>query len=344
MDTDSSKQDSTFRVGPLVNLSKLLVILGCEPDPIFESAGFRREDFEDTGNRIPYVSASRLLADCVTTTQCDHFGLLLGQMAGPSYLGVAGFLASTASTVGQALQALVDNLDLHDEGGTVALQIEDDYCRLSFSIHQPGVSAIEQIHDMSVVIMCEIMRALCGREWNASQVHLLRKKPRDLAPHIRYFRTAVLFDDQYCGIVFPRHNLQLKPPAADVLLHRHLEQEASQLHQMQHQELMEVLPAVFQQCLLQDQCTVRDIAAALGIHERTLHRRLKSVGTSFRRELDSVRESLSIQLLEVSGLPIYDIATSLGYADSSGFIRAFHRWTGSSPASWRRQNQAKTGS
>ena len=341
MHTDALRQDSTFRVGPLINLPKLLVKLDCEPDPIFENAGFNREDFEDTENRLPYVSCSRLLADCVKVTGCDHFGLLLGQMAGPSYLGVAGFLASTASTVGQALQALVENLDLHDEGGACSLQIEDEYCRLSFSIHEPGVSAIAQIHDMSVVIMCEIMRAWCGREWNASQVHLLRKKPRDPAPHIRYFRTAVLFDAQYCGIVFPNHNLQLKPPAADEFLHQHLEQEACLLHQMQHQEIMEMLPAVLQRCLLQDQCKARDIADAFGIQERTLHRRLKSAGTSFRHELDSVRQSLSIQLLNVSDLPVYDIATSLGYADSSGFIRAFRRWTGSSPASWRRQNQPR---
>lgn len=341
MDTGALTQDCTFRVGPLVNLSKLLIKLGCEPDAIIERAGFRQEDFEDTEHRVPYVSCSRLLADCVTATDCDHFGLLLGQMAGPSYLGVAGFLASTAATVGQALQALADNLDLHDEGGTVALQVEDDYCRLSFSIHQPGVSAIAQIHDLSVVIMCEIMRTLCGREWNASQVHLVRKKPRDLVPHFRYFRTSVLFDAEFCGIVFPSHHLQLKPPAADELLYHHLEQEACLLHQMQHQQIKEMLPAVLQRCLLQDQCTARDIADAFGIQERTLHRRLKSAGTTFRRELDSVRESLSIQLLEVSGLPIYDIATSLGYADSSGFVRAFHRWTGFSPASWRKQHKGK---
>ena len=341
METGSLKQNCTFRVGPLVNLPQLLIKLGCEPGAIIERAGFSQEDFKDTERRLPYVPCSRLLADCVSATDCDHFGLLLGQMAGSSYLGVAGFLASTAATVGEALQALADNLDLHDEGGTVALQVEDDYCRLSFSIHQPGVSAIAQIHDMSVVIMCEIMRALCGGEWNASQVHLVRKKPRHLAPHIRYFRTAVLFDAEFCGIVFPSHNLELKPPSADKLLHHHLEQEANRLHQIQHQQIMEMLPAMLQRCLLLDQCTVRDIAAELGIHERTLHRRLKSAGTTFRRELDSVRESLSIQLLEVSGLPIYDIAMSLGYADSSGFVRAFHRWTGFTPASWRKQHKRK---
>jgi AraC-like DNA-binding protein len=41
-----------------------------------------------------------------------------------------------------------------------------------------------------------------------------------------------------------------------------------------------------------------------------------------------------------TGLPIANIAQSLGYADSSGFIRAFRRWTGSSPASSHRRSRS----
>ena len=65
------------------------------------------------------------------------------------------------------------------------------------------------------------------------------------------------------------------------------------------------------------------------------------VDEELMNELDRVRESLSLQLLESSSLPICEIATSLGYADSSGFIRAFQRWTGSSPAAWRKQNSLR---
>ena len=107
---------------------------------------------------------------------------------------------------------------------------------------------------------------------------------------------------------------------------------------MQHHELIDMLPAILQRGVLLEQCSASDIADSFGIQERTLHRRLQSAGTSFRQELDRVRETLSLQLLESSSLPIFDIATSLGYADSSGFIRAFHRWTGKSPASWRKYN------
>ena len=330
---------STVRVGPLVNVPTLLLKLGCDPDPVLEKAGFEREALEDIEHRVSYLMADRLLAECVTATKCEHFGLLLGDMAGPSYLGVAGFLIHTASTVGQALEALVENFDLHDSGGTCALDVEADYSRLSFHVHQPGVSAIPQIYDMSTVIMCKTMRSLCGNDWTASQVLLMRKRPAELTPYTRCFRAPMLFDSDTCGILFPSHCLQFTPPTADELLYHHLELEAKVLHEMQHHELIDMLPAVLQRGVLLEQCSARDIADAFGLQERTLHRRLQAAGTSFRKELDRVRESLSLQLLESSSLPIGEIATSLGYADSSGFIRAFQRWTGSSPASWRKQNQ-----
>ena len=339
LNNGTALRECTLRVGPFVNLPKLLLDLGCDPDPVFETTGISQNELGDPEHRISYLAGSHLLAECVAVTGCEHFGLLLGQMACPSHLGMAGFLVRTASTVEQALRALVENLDLHDQGGTCTLDIDSGYSQLSFRVHQPGVMAIAQIYDLSAVLLCKIMRSLCGEGWNASQVLLVRSKPHDLTPYSNFFRTGVYFDSDTCGILFPSHYLRLKPPTADELLYHHLELEASVLHQMQHHEVVEMLPAVLQRGLLLDQCSASDIADAFGMQERTLHRRLQSAGTSFREELDRVREALSIQLLESSSLPICDIATSLGYADSSGFIRAFQRWTGSSPAFWRKQNR-----
>ena len=341
MNVATVQRDYTVRVGPLFNIPDLLLDLGHNPGPIFERSGFSVDDFKDTEHRVSYLKASQLIAECVVTTKCEHFGLRLGQMATPSYLGIVGYMVRAASTVGQALEALVDFLDLHDDGATCTLLVEEDYSQLSFHIHQPGVSAAAQIYDLSAVNMCKIMRSLCGREWNATQVLVTRKRPRDVTPYTRYFRTSVIFDSQSCAILFPNHYLHVKSPTADELLYHHLELEANVFHRMQHHEIVEMLPSVLQRGLLLNQFSASDIADAFGIQQRTLHRRLKAAGTSFRHELDQVRESQSKQMLETSSLPIYDIAVSFGYADSSGFIRAFHRWTGVSPASWRKRNRIK---
>jgi AraC-like DNA-binding protein len=40
-------------------------------------------------------------------------------------------------------------------------------------------------------------------------------------------------------------------------------------------------------------------------------------------------------LLARSNTPLGDIALALGYPDQSAFSRAFRRWSGQSPRSWR---------
>lgn len=73
------------------------------------------------------------------------------------------------------------------------------------------------------------------------------------------------------------------------------------------------------------------VAAAAGLSERTLRRRLADEGTSYQRLLDEVRETLALELL--GSLPVQDVAVRLGYAEASSFILAFRRWTGRTPTS-----------
>lgn len=339
MSTGPPWQENTFRIGPLVGIPKLLGELGCDPDPVLERTGFSRSSLVDPESRVSYLRGSRLLMECASASGCEHFGLLLGQQANPSQLGVAGFMIRASSTVDQALKTLVENLDLHDEGGSCVLEVEPEFTRFCYRVHQPGACAVEQIYDLSAAIMYQIMRSLCGSNWTASHVLLVRSRPADPAPFNQFFRTTLFFNSEASGITFPSHILDDVPRTADRLLFHYLEQEAELLHQMQHHEVVDTLPAMLQRGLLLDKCSAPEIANAFGMNERTLHRRLQSAGTSFRQELDRVRESLSLQLLESTSLPVCDIATSLGYADSSGFIRAFRRWTGFSPTYWRKRSR-----
>jgi len=326
----------------LVNIASLLRELGCNPDPVFKSAGFGPDDFTDPEHRISYYQGAHLLEECASVTGCRHFGFLLGQKATPSHLGIAGFLVHSAPTVGQALKALETYFDLHEEGGRVGLAVEDGYCRLSYSIHVPGVAGVEQICDVATVLMYSTMRVLCGKDWTATQVLMFKSRPADISTYTRHFRTTLLFDSEYCAIVFPRETLDLAPPTADQLLFHHLKREADALHHASKAEIREILPPVLHKALLLKRYSATEVADALKIRERTLHRRLKTAGTSFRLELDAARESLCKQLLENSNRPVGDIATTVGYADSSGFVRAFHNWTGTTPAAWRKQHGATT--
>jgi AraC-like DNA-binding protein len=338
LDRPLAVDEITFRVGPLVNLASVLLSLGCEPGPIFSEAGFDPEEFQDPDHRIAFVSCSRLLTRCVEATGCDHLGLLVGQRAGPSHLGVAGFLLRAASSVEQALQALVENLDLHDQGGTATLDIGPEFTSLGYTIQMPGVSATDQIYDLAATVMYRIMQTLCGADWVAATVKLERRQPDDMTLYRRFFRSDLYFNTTEFSITFNFQSLKQKPPAAQMLLYKHLEQEVKELRGLRHHELIEELPAALSRGLLTEQFAAHHIADGFGINVRTLHRRLRAAGTSFRQELDQTRKSVSEQLLASTSLPVWDVAKALGYSDSSGFIRAFQRWYGVSPSVWRKKN------
>ena len=326
---------AVVRVGPLMNIPAVLHDLGHDPEAVMASAGFKPAQFTDPDTEIPYIAASRLLARCVADTGCRHFGLLVGEHAGPSTLGVAGFLLRTAPDVGSALRDLVLHLDLHDQGGVPMLHMNGAVTHLGYAIHLSGVEASRQIYDIAIAVGCNIMRGLCGRGWNPAEVLLSTRQPQNLAPYRRFFRAPIRFNADQCAMVFPTRWLDHQVPSADALLHRHLEREAVELHKLRNTDIVDNLHRLLRRSLTTRQCTATDIARQLHIHERTLNRRLQEAGTSFRHELDFVRYEMARQFLAESAIPIAKIATALNYADVSAFNRAFKRWTGMTPSQWR---------
>ena len=63
----------------------------------------------------------------------------------------------------------------------------------------------------------------------------------------------------------------------------------------------------------------------LSMHPRTLNRRLSAEGKNFRDLLGEAHFEVARQLLTVTNIKVTAIAEMLGYADPSGFTRAFER-------------------
>jgi AraC-like DNA-binding protein len=70
------------------------------------------------------------------------------------------------------------------------------------------------------------------------------------------------------------------------------------------------------------------VAARLAMSPRTLQRRLRDAGTSWRDELEDVRGRSARRLLEDGGLTRASVARRLGYSDARSLRRALRRWDG----------------
>ncbi|MFE3544171.1 AraC family transcriptional regulator ligand-binding domain-containing protein [Nocardia sp. NPDC059177] len=76
------------------------------------------------------------------------------------------------------------------------------------------------------------------------------------------------------------------------------------------------------------------VATALAMSPRTLQRHLAEHGTSWRQELDVLRHERAEALLG-QGFTTAAVAQRLAFTDDRALRKAFHRWTGASPAATR---------
>ena len=328
------------RVGPMIGVPALLARLGCDPSTVLARAELTPDDLQNPDHRLTYQQADAALVTCAREAHCPHFGLLLGQMSEPRHLGIAGLSIYVAPTVRQALESVVEMIDLHDEAISISLDVGADYTRFTYLMHEPRVTSIEIAHDLTAAMMSQILRTVCGPLWLPNSISLPRRQPEDATPYNRFFRAPIFFNATELAVTFENHWLVHSPASANLSRYRQIWRQAALLHNKMDKDFIDALPPTILQGLLKGAFTSHEVAGALGMHERTLHRRLTASGTSFRQELNSVRQSFAEQLLEGTDMPIGDIAATLGYSHASSFIRAFERWCTVSPVEWRKQHRS----
>lgn len=81
---------------------------------------------------------------------------------------------------------------------------------------------------------------------------------------------------------------------------------------------------------------LNSLAKNLNLSSATLHRRLKEEGASYQMILDELRFDLASKILTNPDSSIENLAYELGYSERMAFERAFKKWSGMSPAEYRK--------
>lgn len=114
---------------------------------------------------------------------------------------------------------------------------------------------------------------------------------------------------------------------------RHLEQELAVLNK--DDGLEQLVRRAVANVLSEGVPTLSFISAELGMGARTLQRRLSEQGHSFQSVVDMARRDLAQRLLKETNYSLAEIAFLTGFSEQSGFTRAFKRWKGQTPRSFR---------
>ncbi|WP_221796826.1 AraC family transcriptional regulator [Aquisediminimonas sediminicola] len=81
--------------------------------------------------------------------------------------------------------------------------------------------------------------------------------------------------------------------------------------------------------------TLDEVAASLHLTSRTLIRRLRRLGTSYREVTDEFLRARARELLANDQMKIKQVSALLGFDSPANFGKAFKRWYGVSPGSFR---------
>jgi AraC-like DNA-binding protein len=336
-------QKGMVRVGPLRAIPDVLRELGVPPGPLLCRYGLSEERLlDDPDATVPYAMAGSLLKACVQRTGCPWFGLLVGQRGNASQFGVAGFLLKHAPDVRTALNDLVANLDLHDRGATPFLKIEEENVLLGYEIYAHDIDGTDQIYDQALATGFNLMKSLCGPQWAPTEVRFRHGQPASIEPYRRLFRAALKFDAGHSCLVFPTRWLMQPVSDADPLMRLHFEEQLAAMRRHSHGDFRKQAYQALVILAVNQGCTLDELAAHFSIHRRTLNRRLKEAGTTYRELHNEVRCELARKLLRDTRASITSISSLLGYSDATAFIRAFTQWEGSSPTKWRKVMKTPT--
>ncbi len=164
-----------------------------------------------------------------------------------------------------------------------------------------------------------------------------------VARYEKYFGCPVLFNQQRNGARLLRNALDTPLPGADERLQAYYRSVAEHYEStvIAGDALQARVQRLFVQRMAFGDPDREEIARALNISARSLHRQLREIGLSYRELIEQARLNAAKQELLTSERPVHEIAFLVGYADVRGFRRAFQRWTGTAPAEFRRAHAAE---
>ncbi len=329
--------DQVIRVGGAIALPALLRAHGIDPDALIAEVGLQAAAFDDPDSVIPFAKLGELARLAAERTGLSDLGLRACMQTGLVMLGTVGYLVANSATVAAGLTSLQSYLHLHDEGAAPYVLLEGSLAVLGYEVLGSELVGADQIVFGALAIATNLLREICGAGFALREVNFAYRAPSDTSVFASHFAAPVRFNADRNALVFDAAFLERPIAGANAILRDFL---ASQVRKKERiwegrvakdriQRVMRTLLATG--CISQD-----EVARAFGMNRRTFARRLQENGTSFRELLDTVRFDAARGLLSSSAVSLEDIANRLGYADVTAFSRAFRRWSGHSPAAWRR--------
>jgi len=331
--------------GFVVGMLSGLQAKGLDARPLLTAAGLPATLLTDGRARMPLADYAALYNRVVATLDDEGFGLF----SVPLRRGVFEFLCRSmvgGRTLGEALARAADFLRLvlpdfalnaGTEGPAAKIEIT---ATLAMNRDDPRrVFAFEWLLRLVHGLSCWLV----GRSLPLESVQFPYGRPAHADDYALIYTEHAQFGGEHLVARFQSALLALPVVRDQESVTRFLEGAPGKIamlyrrdHEMSRQ-IRDILAASLTEGL-----SLEDVADRLHLSLRTVQRRLKQEGASFRAVKAALRRDIALARIGHSARPIADIAVELGYAESSAFFRAFVDWTGEAPTSYRKKARSLT--
>jgi AraC-like DNA-binding protein len=288
------------------------------------------------GATIPLETVIAVWERARTLTGEPGLGFHVGLSQRVTGHGYVGFAAMTAESYGRTLDLAIRYAPLMTTMMSLRLEVQGDLASLIVDEHSDPKS----VRDMLLIALLVGLRQV-GSDITAAGL----RASIDLSiPEPDYYKRfaklvpGVRFGQPVNRMVFEASGLALPLSMADPEALRLASEQCERALEALGPEAM--LVARVRRALVDREGfrSLRQVAAELRLSPRTLMRLLAEQRTSFVDLVDQERQRKAQRLLSSShlNLALEDVAAQLGYSTASNFVRAFHRWTGQTPAAYRR--------
>lgn len=284
---------------------------------------------------VPLREQFRFLERAARETGDQHFGARLGQEVKSPALSAYGAWVCAAATLREAMQRADAGLALMLQTSTNLYVAREGVDRVRWSIEfvEPETDGRHHNELLGVGYMMDTVRVYAGAHWRPHVVMTALSRGERAAALEQIFQCNVSNGHAMSSIVFDAALLDRGHARHSVSLAGGPERPEPPVPV--NGDLLATILTVAELAMHEGFPRIDWVASKVGATRRSLQRYLQSQGTSFNQVLEEVLRRHAIRHLEEDALSITEIALRLGYTDPAHFTRAFRRWTGVAPSSFR---------
>ncbi|MCY1422466.1 HTH-type transcriptional regulator VirS [compost metagenome] len=219
---------------------------------------------------------------------------------------------------------------------------QGDCYRFDYQVRHGAIHERRQDAELTMGMAVNLVRHVLGPGWAPRQVAFEHARPQGWQEHGEVFQADVSFDQRCNSVLIPKRDLVARAmPGSDPMLLMLIKDAIRQLGDSGNEvSLLDLARQAITAVLHLGEPALDEISQTLGLSEWALQRKLRDCGLSFTQLVDQIRRDLAMAHLKQQTLSVTQLASLLGYSETSAFSRAFKRWFGVSPKQWRSAEHA----